>query len=94
MRVERTKAGTIEIYPNPTVDMVNIDVTLREASDIKVSIWDADGKLVRANVLDQELKAGFHNNRVDISYLINGVYTVRVQIGSQVINKRLIVLKN
>ncbi len=94
VNVVRVGDDKIELYPNPTVDMVNIDVTLSRTSTIRVSIWDAEGKLVRADVLDKELSAGFHNNQVDISYLVNGVYTVKVNIGTKVTNKRLIVLKN
>ena len=91
---EGEQGSLVKVYPNPTVDMVNVDVNLAQRSSVAITIWDAAGKLVMDNILNEELEAGFHNNRIDINNLVNGVYTVKVKIGRNTVNKKLVVLRN
>ncbi len=86
-------ANTVSIYPNPAIDDVNVDMSISQLSEVKISIWDANGKVVRDNVFMAQLEAGEHTRTIDISGLSAGVYQLKLKIGRETINQKLIVLK-
>lgn len=72
--VETTKNDvTLNIYPNPTSDFVNIRLNDSFSGTGKVTIFDMSSSIVNSeNILNQ-------NARVDVSNLIAGVYLVKVE---------------
>ncbi len=58
----------IKIYPNPVIDLLNIDYTDKITN---VSIYNNTGSLV--------LKTQSFNNKVDISNLSKGIYSIKVE---------------
>jgi PKD repeat protein len=62
------------VYPNPAGGMIHVDISLADAKDASVSIFDANGKLVY-------LKEGVNTSAVldiDLSNQANGMYFIRV----------------
>jgi len=60
----------IEIYPNPFMSSIKIDIT--EYKNVKIELFDLKGKIIKAESLIK------HNNQLDMSGLISGTYILRV----------------
>lgn len=60
------------VYPNPTADLLHINITKVTPSDLKCEIYGVNGQIVKSiNHLDFQ-------NTVDLSGLSNGIYVVKV----------------
>ncbi len=79
-----TRSKDFSIYPNPSKDFIRISSNKINALDIQsVAIIDIKGQLIKqVNSLT--------DNKIDISDLNTGVYTVRITSNSEIINKKLI----
>jgi trimeric autotransporter adhesin len=73
--------SSISMYPNPTSDKLNVEVTATEISNTLVKVYDLTGRLmtqVQANVTVGE-------NHIDVNMggFANGIYTVQVYSNGQ-----------
>lgn len=77
-------AAKIEVYPNPTKDVLNIINQEGKWIDL-IQIFSADGKLVLS-------QSKLVSNQVNISHLPKGVYKVRIKFNGQqsLISKKII----
>ena len=95
LNVEKTIRDTdIKLSPNPAINEIFLEFNMAQTGNIQVDILDASGKLVRQNAVQQVLKAGEQIVGLDVHDIVNGVYTVQITLDGQLINKKLIVLKN
>jgi hypothetical protein len=85
-----TIEGT-EIYPNPVVDDLSIDVTASKVGTLEVAIYSIEGIQV-ANSKTFELKEGANTITQNVSNLVKGIYIVQLLNSSnnEVITKKLI----
>jgi agmatine/peptidylarginine deiminase len=60
-------------YPNPAMDLVNINFQIVEQADIKLNIYDALGKLVYTENHEQ-IKPGLYRSEVNLENLNPGIY--------------------
>jgi hypothetical protein len=65
-----------QIYPNPTSDNFNIDLTSSISSEVLVTIYSMNGSVVKTNKI--ELNQGLNTINEDISSLGSGIYFVRL----------------
>lgn len=65
-------------FPNPAVNEVSINFGLNQSSKISIEVYDVTGKLVSTTKLDQ-LEAGNHTSKLDVSHLMPGVYLYAVK---------------
>ena len=78
---------TLQLYPNPAKDEVNISFT-RVNSTARVALMDLSGKELMVREINN---AGeFYSGRIDLSELSDGVYMIQVTDGELVVNRRLI----
>jgi hypothetical protein len=70
--IEELSSNGISIYPNPTIDKLNIAINADLVSITSVSIYDALGKLVITEKLNTELTT------IRTSNLDSGVYFVKI----------------
>jgi hypothetical protein len=75
--------------PNPTSGIINLMLNNAE-KNTRVSILDATGKIVLEETIygSQEI-----NHALDLSAFAQGVYTVRVVSGSEIMNRKIILAK-
>ena len=66
----------VQVYPNPFNPTTNVSITLPEATDLKVAVYNTMGQQV-AELASGEYNAGLHNFVLDGSSLSSGVYFVR-----------------
>lgn len=99
-QIDMTVPETVELrgnYPNPFNPTTSIEFSLPEAMDVQLDVYDAMGRLVKSLVNDN-LDAGVHNvswNGTDVAgrQVASGAYFYRVQTGSLVQTKQMILLK-
>ncbi|GGG38836.1 hypothetical protein GCM10011344_44650 [Dokdonia pacifica] len=68
--VEITDANPLQLYPNPSTDIINI--SLENASNLSVKVFAMDGKLI----IDQALES---SRALNINSLSKGMYVMQVE---------------
>lgn len=86
----RHALNSVNIYPNPTTENINIKLFLNKPSEIQVNVFNQSGQLITTNLSDE--LAGEQIIKLNISNLPKGVYFLQVISASQTINKKLIKL--
>ena len=88
--VEQIEALTsFDVFPNPTFDMANIELTMNTPLDVTLQLLSIEGKL---------LEQFSTNNAVEQQYQINmssypaGVYLAKMRVGSDVFTTKIIKL--
>lgn len=79
-----------KVYPNPSSDLVNIGFDLKSNQRVKLSIYTADGKLVKT-LLNQSLSTGPQAISWSIGPNGKGAYIVQMEIRNALYLKRLLV---
>lgn len=77
------------IYPNPVLDILNIEYVLDLEVPVNIIMATIDGKVVK-NIYRNRQTIGKQFEQVDCSNLMVGVYLLKVVAGDLVINERII----
>ncbi|NVJ86007.1 MAG: HYR domain-containing protein, partial [Algoriphagus sp.] len=80
-------ANEVSLYPNPAYEETNLKVDLSRADQVTIRVYDAAGRLVME---DSEFVEKSLARKLDLKGLSPGMYQVQVQIGFEVVMKRLI----
>jgi len=70
------------VYPNPASDVISLSIF---EDDMQVQVLDFNGKLIKSWRLNQ-------NQPLDISFIKNGTYILRVKTKQKQFTERLIIL--
>ncbi len=81
---ENSLLSKLTIYPNPTNNKLNIDLTGTQTEKLEIKITDITGKII----FDETL-SGLHN-QINLEYLQKGIYLAEITIGENKITKKLI----
>ncbi len=65
-----------QIFPNPVTSSSNINVTLNNATDLKVNIVNQLGQKISSTVY--KLTEGSHRLQLDVANLPAGIYFVKI----------------
>jgi type IX secretion system substrate protein/AhpC/TSA family protein len=80
------------IYPNPATEKINIEINLKQNSNVKIRLYNAAGQLEK--IIDKGLLTeGNHNIEVDVNRLNNGLYFAKVSIGNESVTKKIQIFK-
>lgn len=84
-KIEIPKNRTVEenyfsIYPNPTSEMVNIDIKGYEGEKAKVEIFDHSGKLMSTRAIPSVEKKSY---RIQLDNYVSGIYTATIVVGDK-----------
>jgi len=91
--VEGEISNEISIHPNPAKDRFELDMLLSELTQVNLDIIDYQGRIVRTGLLTGEFEKGRYVHAIELNGLSEGIYSVRIQIGSEVVNKRLVIMR-
>ncbi len=85
--------GEIKVYPNPVMDVANVDLTLNTASqNTNYELYDLQGRMVKQADLGNRL-AGKHQLSVEVNDLAAGNYMLRVFADGKIAVKQISVVK-
>ena len=82
----------LQNYPNPFNPATAIEYQIPELSFVTIKIYNVLGKEV-ATLVNEEKPAGFYNFEFDASSLTSGIYFCRLQAGSFVATKKMVLMK-
>lgn len=80
----------VKLVPNPAQNTTTIYYVINEPSDISIDIFNMNGQLARSINYSNQIR-GVHQCDLDISDLRPGLYLVRLNNGSTIETKRLII---
>lgn len=89
---EKVVLEALRMYPNPATDFTNIDVTLNGRGDVKASVLDMSGRVVKT-VSMKGLPQGEHKVRVDLSGINAGTYVLSLSANGILQNGKFIINK-
>lgn len=79
-------------FPNPAKDEVNINFSLSQAGNAEIALFDVTGKQVE-HVKLENLQAGSHSTKIDVSALNAGIYMYSVKANNAQAFSKLTVIK-
>ena len=79
-------------YPNPFNPSTNIRFDIPKAENVTVKIYSVNGQEI-ATLVNRKLNAGQHNFEFNASKLPSGIYIYRIEAGSFIESKKMILLK-
>lgn len=82
-----TSKFSINVFPNPTNELVNIDYSFEETSTVQISIIDATGRIVSSRK-EQKKAAGKYSETAILPS--SGIYFIRMRIDNNIYIKKLI----
>jgi hypothetical protein len=69
-------ASTINVYPNPTSNELNIDIFTTKAENSTIKILDMSGRILKE--IQTKLSAGANSIQTNIGELATGIYTLQI----------------
>ena len=92
VRDEMEAPSSVEIFPNPTYDLINIRFTTESTDKVTIEILDLNGKVLRT-LFSDALKNGENNLTFNKGALSPGTYLVRIAAPTKVLkNEKIIIL--
>ncbi len=76
------KSEKIKIYPNPTSDIVTVEIELSKSDNLRIEMLDVTGKIIYSRELGKQ-NAGLINSTIDVSQISNGLYVLKVIQGNE-----------
>ena len=80
-------------YPNPFNPTTNIQFSLPEASKVTLNVYDMLGRKVATLLDGKQLNAANHDVKFDASALASGMYIYRIEAGSFVSTRKMMLIK-
>lgn len=80
--------ASFNVYPNPTSDILNVNVSLVNAADLSLDVFNALGQRVMTKDFGT-MMSGQVVHQLDLSGLESGVYTVNMTAGDEVSTVRV-----
>ena len=79
---------SLTVYPNPTADRSTIEFNLSSAKNVNLVLRDITGKEILVEDFGK-LSAGSQKIVLNAAPLTNGIYFVSIQIGEEVVTKKI-----
>jgi len=84
----RIDNSSILLYPNPATDLINLNFSLLEDSDVNVYVYDMTGNVIKAKTYGTIQKSN-QSTSIDLNNLTSGIYFVSIQAGKSIITKKI-----
>ena len=79
---------TLELYPNPTSDVINVSFNGSKTQNLTVRVVNVNGQLVYTDAVGQY--TGQYRNTIDLSNVAQGVYFVQLITDQGTINRKVV----
>lgn len=90
--VRQVSATMLAAYPNPASSNIVVDYTLGEKGNTIIEMIDMQGKIV-STLFSGDAKAGSFSDKVNLLYIPNGSYFLRMQTPNELFTKQITVQK-
>ncbi len=84
--------GLNQNYPNPAIDRASIGFSLSQAGRVLIKLYSINGKFIKT-LHDSYQNAGYRVINVPLNDLNPGVYIYSMQVGGQLLSKKMIVTR-
>ncbi len=85
--------NAINIFPNPMNENTSISVSIAEAGNLSISVYNSTGQIVSRLADNRSMNAGEYTFEFDASNLPGGVYFCMLTSGEQKVTKKIVVIK-
>jgi len=82
-----SRGQEVKVYPNPSIDLFNLDLSAFENQNMQIEVYDMDGKLIHSLMSTASTVA------IDLSNEKSGVYTAVINSNGKTITKKLMLIK-
>jgi len=82
MGVEENAGVSFKAYPNPAVNVLNLDMNFTVGGLTEIDMVDMTGKVVK-KIANENYTAGQHSLQLETSDVVNGIYFIRVAINGK-----------
>ena len=79
-------------YPNPFNPSTNIEFAVPVSGHVVLEIYDINGRKIQ-ELVNETLSAGAHSATFNASNLASGLYIYRLRTGSNVLTKKMTLIK-
>ena len=86
--IENVLETSLEVGPNPADDHARIFVSLDADAQVKIALYDINGREVKT-IVNGLQDAGSFDTDLDVSDLSPGLYIIRMQQGDQTLTRKL-----
>ena len=83
------KSSLVEVYPNPTSDILNVAISTKLAEKVSIDITTLEGKVLFQS--QQDINSDFELIPINVSTLASGFYFVRVSTEEEIVVKKVII---
>jgi len=94
--IEREQPSQIRLaqnFPNPFNPSTQISFSLNRATEVTLSVYDVNGRLVSTLANNKGFAAGTHSLQFDASKLASGVYMYQLKTNAAIITKMMTLIK-
>jgi hypothetical protein len=81
------------IMPNPASDQFTLNINLRSEQNVRIAMYDNEGKMVYSIVDGQILGSGDHSFNVMLQNIASGTYSILISAGEELIIEQIVVKK-
>lgn len=91
----RIKTSGLEVFPNPVLGQLFVQFSTKKSELVKISLYTLQGKRI-LDLAAERFSPGNHQSKINLSEanLESGNYLLEVVVGENVINKKIIYIKN
>jgi N-acetylneuraminic acid mutarotase len=82
--------NNISIYPNPTSDVISIQIGEDAKENLKVELHDISGKIIRTN----SISTGQSNTFLNLRNISAGIYFIKISNGNNNTTRKIVVTKD
>jgi len=87
------ESNDFSVYPNPSNGNFNLILNIHIEGNYTIDLFNQNGKLIQKLVDDKHLAVGEHNSWINLEDIPHGVYYCKLLSDTEVITKKLILLK-
>jgi Domain of unknown function (DUF4397)/Secretion system C-terminal sorting domain len=87
---EAVEIEQVSVFPNPTSDYVNLDLLVKQATDLELSIIDLTGKQVFSQSIG-EVNAGNFTDKIAVGDYTSGTYLLLVKTATGTAVRKLVI---
>jgi hypothetical protein len=85
----KTEISSVEVYPNPAIDHVNVKLQLNHITKVKLSMIDVTGKVIVNKIIEESQGAFIQQLGFNV---IPGIYTIKIETDTEVTERKVSVL--